>query len=78
LSGKIIKALAIPIPPLPEQQAIAAALSDVDALISALDTLIAKKRAIKTAAMQQLLTGKQRLPGFSGAWEVKRPGVCRA
>ena len=44
----------------------------MDALIAALDTLIAKKRATKTAAMQQLLTGKRRLPGFSGAWEVKR------
>jgi type I restriction enzyme S subunit len=57
-----------------EQRAIAAALSDVDALISALDRLIDKKRAVKTAAMQQLLTGKQRLPGFSGEWEVKRLG----
>lgn len=47
-----------------EQRAIAAALSDVDALIAAQDKLIAKKRAIKTATMQQLLTGKQRLPGF--------------
>lgn len=52
-----------------EQRTIAAALSDVDALIAALDKLIAKKRAIKTAAMQQLLTGKQHLPGFSGEWE---------
>ncbi len=49
---------------LPEQRAIAAALSDVDALIAALDKLIAKKRDIKQAAMQQLLTGKQRLLGF--------------
>ncbi|MGB3683815.1 MAG: restriction endonuclease subunit S, partial [Rubrobacteraceae bacterium] len=64
----------ISLPPLHEQRAIAAALSDVDALISALDKLIAKKRAVKTAAMQQLLTGKQRLPGFSGEWEVKRLG----
>ncbi|ADE14213.1 restriction modification system DNA specificity domain protein [Nitrosococcus halophilus Nc 4] len=62
------------LPPLPEQRAIAAALSDLDALIAALDKLIAKKRAIKTAAMQQLLTGKQRLPGFEGEWEVKRLG----
>jgi Restriction endonuclease S subunits len=59
-----------PIPPLPEQQAIAAALSDVDALITSLDKLIAKKRAIKQATMQQLLTGKTRLPGFSGVWEI--------
>ena len=57
-----------PVPPLPEQRAIATALSDVDAFILAQDTLIAKKRDIKQAAMQQLLTGKQRLPGFSGEW----------
>ena len=55
---------------LPEQRAIAAALSDADGLIGALDALIEKKRAIKQAAMQQLLTGKKRLPGFSGEWEV--------
>ena len=64
----------IPFPRLQEQRAIAAALSDMDALISGLDQLIAKKRDIKQAAMQQLLTGQQRLPGFSGEWEVKRLG----
>jgi type I restriction enzyme S subunit len=52
--------------PLPEQRAIATVLSDVDALIESLDRLIAKKRDIKQAAMQQLLTGRTRLPGFSG------------
>ena len=57
-----------------EQRAIAKVLSDVDGLINALDALIAKKRAIKQATMQQLLTGKTRLPGFSGAWEAKRLG----
>jgi len=62
------------LPPLPEQRAIAAALSDMDALLAAQDQLIAKKRDIKQAVMQQLLTGKQRLPGFSGEWEVKRLG----
>ncbi len=68
----------IPIPPLPEQRTIARALSDVDALISVLDRLIAKKRDLKQAAMQQLLTGKTRLPGFRGEWEVKRLGdICR-
>jgi type I restriction enzyme S subunit len=61
-------------PPLPEQRAIAAALSDVDALLAKLDQFIAKKRDLKQAAMQQLLTGQTRLPGFSGAWEVKRLG----
>ena len=60
--------------PLPEQRAIAAALSDVDALLGGLDRLIAKKRDLKQAAMQQLLTGQTRLPGFHGEWEVKRLG----
>ena len=54
-----------------EQRAIATALSDVDALLGGLDRLIAKKRHLKQAAMQQLLTGQTRLPGFSGKWEVK-------
>ncbi|CAA9446099.1 MAG: Type I restriction-modification system, specificity subunit S [uncultured Rubrobacteraceae bacterium] len=74
ISGERLRQMPLPAPPLPEQRAIAAALSDVDALLSALDRLIAKKRAVKTAAMQQLLTGKQRLPGFTGEWEVKRLG----
>ena len=60
----------MPVPPLPEQRAIATALSDVDALLGALDRLIAKKRDLKQAAMQQLLTGQTRLPGFHGDWEV--------
>ena len=51
-----------------EQQAIAAALSDADALIESLEQLLAKKRQIKQGAMQELLTGKRRLPGFSGGW----------
>lgn len=54
-----------------EQRAIATALSDMDALLDGLDRLIDKKRAIKQATMQQLLTGQTRLPGFSGAWEVR-------
>jgi type I restriction enzyme S subunit len=54
-----------------EQKAIAQALSDVDDLISALDALIEKKRNIKQGTMQELLTGKRRLPGFSGEWETK-------
>ena len=61
-----------PVPPLPEQRAIAESLSDVDALLGALNQLIAKKRDLKQAAMQQLLTGQTRLPGFHGDWEVKR------
>jgi type I restriction enzyme S subunit len=58
-------------PQVPEQRAIAKALSDVDALLAKIDQLIAKKRDLKQAAMQQLLTGQTRLPGFSGEWEVK-------
>ena len=67
---EMIAEMPIPLPPLPEQQAIASALSDVDALITALERLITKKRNIKQGAMQQLLTGKKRLPGFGGEWEV--------
>ena len=63
-----------PVPPLPEQRAIATALSDVDGLLGGLDRLIAKKRDLKQAAMQQLLTGQTRLPGFHGEWEVQRLG----
>ena len=62
----------IPLPPFDEQRAITDVLLDVDGLINALEALIAKKCAIKQATMQQLLTGKTRLPGFSGAWETKR------
>ena len=69
-----LKKFSLPLPSLREQHAIATALSDVDALISAQEKLIAKKRNLKQAAMQQLLTGKQRLPGFRGEWEVKRLG----
>jgi type I restriction enzyme S subunit len=58
-------------PPPGEQRAIATALSDADVLIESLDRLIAKKRAIKQATMQQLLTGQTRLPGFTGEWETK-------
>jgi type I restriction enzyme S subunit len=70
----VVKNYPLLTPPLPEQQAIARVLSDTDALINALDKLIAKKRDIKKAVMQELLTGKTRLPGFSGEWEVKRLG----
>tara|TARA_R110002049_G_scaffold70521_6_gene182112 strand:+ start:1755 stop:3059 length:1305 start_codon:yes stop_codon:yes gene_type:complete len=70
----VIAKLPVPVPPLPEQRAIATALSDVDGLLGALDRLIAKKRDLKQAAMQQLLTGQTRLPGFHGEWEVKTFG----
>ena len=64
----------VPVPTAREQRAIATALADVDALITGLNRLIAKKRDLKQAAMQQLLTGQTRLPGFQGEWEVKRFG----
>ncbi|MDQ2976786.1 MAG: restriction endonuclease subunit S [Acidobacteriota bacterium] len=74
LNVDVVRRYPIVVPPLPEQRAIATALSDVDALLGALDRLIAKKRDLKQAAMQQLLTGQTRLPGFHGEWEVKRLG----
>ena len=69
LNLKLIKNLIVPIPPLPEQRRIAEALSDVDELIASLEKLIEKKKALKQGVMQELLTGKRRLPGFSGEWE---------
>ena len=69
INSRDVKLIEIPCPPqVSEQRAIAEVLSDVDGLINALEALIAKKRAIKQATMQQLLTGKTRLPGFSEAW----------
>ena len=60
-----------------EQAAIAKVLSDVDSLISSLQKLIEKKKAIKQGAMQELLTGKKRLPGFSGEWSKQQLGdIC--
>ncbi|MDY6822499.1 MAG: restriction endonuclease subunit S [Thermodesulfobacteriota bacterium] len=76
-----IAGMPIPLPKLKEQHAIAAALSDADALIDGLDRLIAKKRAIKQAAMQQLLTGQTRLPGFEGEWtelSMSRHAILKA
>lgn len=71
ISSHDIRNFSIPIPPtIEEQHTITAALSDVDALIAALDRLIDKKCDIKQAAMQELLTGKKRLPGFSGDWRT--------
>lgn len=70
IRGSELRELKIPRPSLPEQSAIATALSDVDALLGALERLIAKKRDLKQAAMQQLLTGQMRLPGFDGEWKV--------
>ncbi|MBU4444337.1 restriction endonuclease subunit S [bacterium] len=75
ITNKTLNNFQIPYPPkFEEQTAIATVLSDTDALIECLEKLIAKKKAIKQGAMQQLLTGKKRLPGFSGEWEVKKLG----
>jgi type I restriction enzyme, S subunit len=71
ITNTAFKRVKIPMPRLSEQRAIADALSDVDGLLGGLDRLIAKKRDLKQAAMQQLLTGQTRLPGFSGEWVVK-------
>jgi len=70
----MIAKMAVPIPKIEEQVAIAEALSDVDSLISSLQKLIEKKKAIKQGAMQELLTGKKRLSGFSGEWKKERLG----
>ena len=72
LNTGLINGCLIPLPPDPEQRAIATALSDVDGLLGGLDRLITKKRDLKQATMQELLTGRTRLPGFRGEWEVKR------
>ncbi len=64
----VFKALQVLLPPRAEQQAIAEALEDTDALLEGLEALIAKKRGIQQGAMQELLTGHRRLPGFKGKW----------
>lgn len=74
-TAAIVKKLPICAPQkIKEQTAIVTALADVDELITALDKKIAKKKLIKQGAMQQLLTGKKRLPGFSGEWVEKKLG----
>lgn len=75
IDGKSLRNIQIPLPPLAEQQAIAEALSDVDALIAALDRLIAKKRAIKQGAMQQLLTGQTRLSDFGEGQDYEQTKI---
>ena len=70
-----IKTFLIPLPPLPEQTAIASALSDMDALIAQTEKLIEKKKAIKQGVMQELLTGKKRLKGFENSKGYKQTEV---
>lgn len=79
INNKHINPLPFPLPKETEQKKIASALKDVDVLLATLDQVIAKKRDLKQAAMQQLLTGKIRLPGFGGEWEAKKlehAGCC--
>lgn len=67
----------IALPKVDEQEQIAEALSEIDELISTLEKQVSKKKAIKQGVMQELLTGKRRLPGFNGAWrEVRLEDIC--
>ena len=66
-----IRRINIPIPPEREHKQITSSLSDADALIESMEQFIAKKRQVKQGAMQELLAGKRRLPGFSEEWETK-------
>lgn len=70
-----VSKLTFPCPPLAEQQAIAAALSDADGVVAGWERVIAKKRLIKQGAMQDLLTARRRLPGFSGEWVQSKLGA---
>ena len=77
LNTKIMNNIEVVLPPKNEQHAIAEVLSDVDALIEAQEALIEKKRLIKQGVMQELLTGKRRLPGYRGEWQRKKLGeIC--
>jgi restriction endonuclease S subunit len=76
LNSSLVRSISVLLPPETQQGTIAAALSDVDALLAGLTRLIAKKRDLKQAAMQRLLTGQSRLPGFSGEWQMKQLGKC--
>ena len=69
-----VAGISLAMPALKEQEAIAEALSDADAAIESLDALIAKKRDVKQGTMQQLLTGRTRLPGFNADWKEVRLG----
>lgn len=74
LSGELVRKIPVLVPPIPEQRAISQVLGDADELISALLRKIHKKQAIKQGMMQQLLTGKTRLPGFTAEWVPVRLG----
>lgn len=74
ITNKSLNSFVVPFPPLPERRIIAETMSDVDALLDRLDLLITKKRDLKQATMQQLLTGQMRLPGFDDEWQIRRLG----
>ena len=76
INSSIVNRYPVLLPPLKEQEAIADALSDADVAIESLDALVAKKRDVKQATMQQLLTGRTRLPGFTADWKEVRLGEC--
>ncbi|MCL5734741.1 MAG: restriction endonuclease subunit S [Actinobacteria bacterium] len=74
LNTRLIREIQVPFPSDPEQHAIAAVLGDVDGLTTSLDTLLAKKRLVKQGMMQELLTGRTRLPGFTEKWDTTTVG----
>ena len=78
LNQRILAAATVPVPrTVAEQEAIAGALSDADALVKSLERLSVKKRLIKQGVMQELLTGRRRLPGFEEEWQTRRLGdIC--
>jgi type I restriction enzyme S subunit len=78
VNSDLVKELRIPLPPRGEQQAIAEALRDIDALIAALERMLAKKQAIKQGVVQQLLTGKTRFSGHANPWLDVRLGEISA
>lgn len=76
-NGTLLSAIQIPVPPTTEQQNIASALSSIDKLIDDLGRTIQKKQRIREGAMEELLSGKKRLPGFTEEWVEKKIGeVC--
>lgn len=75
LNGGVLKRIKVPLPPKAEQALVAEALDDADALIESLEQLIAKKRAVKQGAMQDLLSGRRRLPGFGAEWQEVKFGA---
>ena len=74
ISSSMLRQMLVPLPPLNERCAIIETLNEIDRFVASLKQALTKKHDIKQAAMQDLLTGKRRLPGFEGEWEVKRLG----